>query len=411
VLTKSPAALEGALEKKRDLLSLIAVAALIGFGISTLASTLVEEVGDPWTPIVASTVLIVVGFILIIREIASSLSFSDDIEALIFVSRKDGQLLAPKRYKFSEELLRTLDAVKAENIAIYNDWETAPILGQGAGKKVDPIEAPRGRPDYVAVTRVTAPRNEQRPVSANLLEEAAFFVLLEELSTHLSVHFNETQNSPQVKMINREDISDFLLKNRVLNLLSTPIEQRSIFLNAFPDPAGRPQGEIYTLFGSNGSVYKRFDLVLPAESVIRETAANGVKIDNSRFSLCLSVHYTGTSGVITPEFAKNYMDRDWRDISPRHILIKIHGKIKLLSLLRSHGWEYYRWLDSFRERIGGVFAFKSFLDHIHWDIIEPLLHSMQAPIIPKKPPRPMESAPKLPEGKTESPTPSKRPEA
>jgi hypothetical protein len=220
------------------------------------------------------------------------------------------------------------------------------------------------------------------PKSVRLLEEAMIFVLVEELSLHLSSYFNDVREDSLVKEYSREDIPVLLLKNRVLNLLSTPVEQRDIFLTAYPAEGSRPKGEVYSLYGSDGAVFSRFDLVLPAGTTIQQSEQGTIRIETRRLVLELSARYTGSASVVSPSFARNYLGMDFDDVIPLKVTVALSGRVKPVSLLTSSGWQYYRWLDSFRKRVRRSFDFPTFQADIHWDVIEPLLLSMRRPRVP-----------------------------
>lgn len=159
----------------------------------------------------------------------------------------------------------------------------------------------------------------------------------------------------------------------MLNLLSTPIEQRDIFLDAFPNPDKRPEGEIYMLYGSSGAMFRRFDLTLPKGSKVKDIGRSGFEIDTARFSLCVAISYSGTSVSFSPEFAKFYLNKDFRSTQGRTVNIRISGRIKPLALLHASGWHYHDWLDSFRERLLRKTDFGGFLESINWSIVEPFI--------------------------------------
>jgi hypothetical protein len=370
-----PAAIEEALAKRRDILTLFIVGTGIAFAIGTLSSVLVaSEIVSPWVLTLGATVLLAAGAWYLLRQVAAVLSFDDTLQGVVFVDSSVNEVVPVKDYRFSERLFRTLNAVKVESKSIYSQWEQNPLVEP---RNVDDEpKTPSDKTGYYAVTRMFRPSGDAvKPASASLLEEAALFVVLEDFSYHMDEYFGRA-DEVHVRELKREDIPEFLLKNRVLNLLSTPIEQRDVFLNAFPDPENRPQGEIVAVIGSDGSNYSRFDLNLPTESRISHRGHNGFAVNTSRFELVVDVQYTGFHSVVSPSFSKNYLKANWESVVPLMITLRVYGRIKPLSLLRSRGWEYYRWLDSLRAKLETAFDFKAFQNSIHWDLIEPLLFSM-----------------------------------
>lgn len=324
-------------------------------------------------------VLGAIGYLLF--DLSRRLRFSDEIETAIAFFGPDGTMIKLPGYKFSEDFDQTLKAVEAENKAIHSDWIKHPILhssneqeAQSDMQKSDEGGNDKAESDdtkWAAITRVDVSETElgERPKSVDLLEEISEFLVLEQLSLHLSSYFQDHEEDQYIFELKRNDIPDFLLSNRVLNLLSTPIEQRDIFINAFPNPKNRPAGEIHSLFGSNGAMYSRFDLNLPSGTKLIKSGNSGFKISTSRFVLDIEVAYTGYHKNIPSGYAELYLGKSYPDISTRSIIIKISGRVKPLSLFRNRGWEYHYWLDSFRERISKDYEFETYFDKINWPIV------------------------------------------
>lgn len=372
------------LTEKKELVRLFVIAAILAFSVGALASQFAAQTMIPaWATTVIAFLLICVSFGLLAKDLKSSLSFEDEIDAVIFIDPKLNKIIPVKDYKFSVNLHKTLSAVKAESRSIYYEWEREPIISAPDNEPSEPKSTESsatntdGQPKYISIYKITTKKEPKVPQAARLLQEAASFVLLEELSLHLSTYFNDSDDDVYIKEYQREDIPSFLLQNRVLNLLSTPIEQRDIFLNAFPDRRKRPEGELYALYGSDGSMYSRFDLVLPKGTTIQHSEINSIKIETKRLSIELIAKYSKSTAVVGNAFLANYVGREPRSVVCRKLPIILRCKIKPLSLITSSGWQYYRWLDSFRERLKSAFDFPTFQKDIHWQVIEPLLFSMR----------------------------------
>ena len=166
------------------------------------------------------------------------------------------------------------------------------------------------------------------------------------------------------------------MKNRVLNLLSTPIEQRDIFIDAAK--SGKlPIGDIHAVVGPDGSRFSKFVLVLPKGTRIEHSEVGSIKIETKRFALELSAQYSGFNAFVDEMFIEKYLGRDYLEIDCRNMAIKLSCRIKLLSLLSGSGWKYYQWLDSFRDELRASCDFKSFQDEINWSTIKPHLFAMR----------------------------------
>lgn len=381
------------LSEKKELVRLFVIAAILAFSVGALASQFAAQTMIPvWATTFIAFLLILISFGLLAKDLKSSLSFEDEIDGVIFIDPKRNQIIPVKDYNFSEKLHQTLLAVKAESRSIFNEWEKDPIVPVPAEETLsDKVSESRvassgEQPTYLSIFRVSAEGDSVKiPQAARLLQEAVSFVLLEELSLHLSTYFNDSDDDVYIKEYKREDIPSFLLKNRVLNLLSTPIEQRDIFLNAFPDGEERPEGELYSLWGSDGSMYSRFDLVLPNGTKIQHSEVGSIRIETKRLSIELVAKYSNSTAVVANAFLAKYVGKDPHSVECRRLPIVLRCQIKPLSLVTSSGWQYYRWLDSFRERLKSSFDFPTFQGDIHWQVIEPLLFSMRGQTTRTKP--------------------------
>lgn len=373
--------IERILTEKRELLKLFLIATILAFAVSTLSSlfTAQTHISQEIT-VVICLLLILFSTLILLKDINKILNFKESIDAFVFFHPEKNEVISVKNYRFSEQLQRVMRAITTESKSIKSEWVKDPLESPRKAKKQEQLDdqSEACKPSYISIIKVPIDSNPLFECkSVRLLEEATSFVLLEELSLHLSSYFNESSNDSFLREYKREDIPDSLLKNRVLNLLTTPIEHRDIFLDAYPDGKIKEDGEIHTIWGSNGTIYSRFDLVLPDQSVIKHADHKVVRIETKRLNLELAVDFNGCSGVVSRSFCTNYVNCAHEDISVRKVTITFSGSIKASTLFRSSGWQYYKWLDSFKNRLSASFDFLEFQKDIHWDLIEPLLYSLR----------------------------------
>jgi hypothetical protein len=290
--------LSAMLSSKRALFQLVLLAIVVSFSIGVLSNVAAAQTVVPSAFLIVGGVLVtVLAIATLAADLRFSLSFEDRLNGVIFVDPASNELVDVEGYELAGDLTKTLAAIKAESKAIYSEWESDPLVK----KKQAPPEGQEGqtqgdsRPRYIAIHRRSMNLAEKtRPKASLLLDEALQFVVLEELSTHLSTYFRDDASGQIVEM-ERSDIPAFLLQNRVLNLLTTPIEQRDIFLSAFP--RDKPDGILYMLWGSDGAVYSRFDLMLPKDSKVTYVERGALRIQTKRVDLEIRCRYTGFSAV------------------------------------------------------------------------------------------------------------------
>lgn len=379
------------LSEKKELLRLFVIAALLAFSVGTLGSVFAAQTVIPARGTAAIAILLIlISFSLLAQDLRSHLHIEDNIQGVLFIDPGRNEIIPVMDYKFSEVLCDTLSAVKAESRSFFSEWDEEPLVPASTNQDFSESIGATGhqKPTYTAIYRVVSDGEIIKlPKAVRLLEEAVFFVLLETLSTHLSTYFNDHDGDMYLREYRREDMPYSLLKNRVINLLSTPIEHRDIFLDTFPQGAKRPEGELHALYGSDGSMYSIFDFILPKGSAIRYSEVDGIRIETKRLSIDLAVKYSGFGAAVDNAFLSHYVGRSPKSVECRMIAIGLKYRIKPLSLISSSGWQYYRWLDSFRKELRSSFDFGAFQDDIQWQVIKPLLFSMRSRRKLKTPPK------------------------
>ncbi|MDO6487356.1 hypothetical protein Q4503_06565 [Colwellia sp. 6_MG-2023] len=377
--------ISSSLSQKKWIVELIVIAVMIGLGVGIISSSFVTFITLPvFNIIVIALLLILIGFLVLCKSIVATLSFNEKIRAQ-FLLDENNSIISIRKYKFATELARTLKAVFQESKALEKIWNEQHVKSK-IGAEVSRDESsndnqpPKKDIEYYAVCKVEEVEGEPKAKhekQGGLLKEAIEFVILEELSLHLSSYFNDYQEDDEIRELQRKDVPEFLLENRVFATLTKPIEDRDIFIDAFPDPEKRPEGEICMLYGSNGAMYSKFDLLLPKGTKITKNGNGGFKLENSRLVLEIEVIFEGFSASFSNEFVKFYVGKNPRSTKGKLIYVNISGHVKPLSLLKSSGWVYYKWLDSFINRMKNNLSFEHFLDNVHWEYVSCNLYSQR----------------------------------
>lgn len=380
-MNRSDSMLESILSQKKELFRLFLIATVLALAVGVLSGlATTQTLIPPWATGVVATFIMLGSLALLASDLRSSLRFEDRISAVLIVDPERNALVAVKDYDFSEDLVTTLRAVKAENQSIYSEWTREPLVPLRIGSESTALGQPtkEGSPTFVAIVKVNDEHSiSRRSEAARLLEEMSAFILVEELSMHLSTYFNDSEGDERIAAYRRDDIPGALLRNRVLNLLSTPIEQRDVFLSAYPRKEQRPDGEIHALWGSDGSRYSLFELVLPTGTTVQAAEHGSIRIATKRFSIEIAGKYSGTTAVVSRAFLARYVGVDPNAVACLNFSITLTGRINPLSLFTSKGWQYYLWLGSFRETLRKKCDFEVFQQEIHWGVIEPFLFAIR----------------------------------
>ncbi|PQJ33821.1 hypothetical protein BSZ35_03685 [Salinibacter sp. 10B] len=206
--------------------------------------------------------------------------------------------------------------------------------------------------------------------SEDILIEATEFVILDYLSKHLDSYFNDVEEvDKEVTKIEREDIPKILIENRILSTLSKPLDERDAFVGS-SILEGVPEGqEIVSVYGSNGTLYEKFELVLPRGTEIERPGPGKLRMENSRIVMSMAIKFDGMTKNLPRGFEDLYMNLDSEDVKPYKLDVEISVLIKRRALLQRSGWKYHEWVDSFSNKIENKMSFSEFVDRINWPIV------------------------------------------
>lgn len=365
--------LNSILSRRADLIKLIFVVFLLSIGTGLIVNYLTLQFETKAKILIWSgTSLVAVVFIYLVTTILLSCKRKISISGVILFNKD--KIISADRYKFSEKLSETLSAVFIENEALKQSWSTdfekkgtAEVVNKE--DKVETEEPKKKEIGYYSIVRYETEENEKESNinSKKIIREAVEYVFIEELSNHLSSHFNNYNNEDKIiKEFTRTDFPNILLENRIINLLSTPFEDRPIFLKAKMSKL-KEKGEIVAIMGSDGSRFSRFDLVLPKKSKVIRKENGLLQIKSPRLTLDFKLTYKGFGASLPRGFEYNYMGFDQREINANYIDLELSIAINPFSLLFNKGWNYYDWIDSFVNKFDEIFSFEKFIKKIDWD--------------------------------------------
>ena len=211
-MTRPRALIATILSEKKDLIRLFVIGAILGFSVGVLSSIFATQTLIPqWIVVLINIFLIVVSFGWLAKDLISSLCYTEDLQAVLFIDKPRNDVLAARGYVFAEKLSETLKAVRAESKAIYNEWEKDPLCYPAGGNNNTIVQTDHDLTrSYIAVVKANDDAEKAKPLAAaRLLEEAVSYVLLEQLSLHLSSYFRNSWDDSFLKEYGREDIPHF----------------------------------------------------------------------------------------------------------------------------------------------------------------------------------------------------------
>ncbi len=382
-----------ALVQREEFLQLVVVAAVLALGINLVASYLGYTYQNGILYILfLGSFLIVVSFVSLCSLAFKKLKFEISMEAVLIFNPENLSIAPVPSYGLVEHLRHILHAVFLENKALENMWRSEPIVkdimtnknnNQDLGRKNATQNVNGGHQTprtFVGIWCQDIDENDWKanlPKSTVLLQEALEFVILEELSSHLSNYFKDYGDDSELYEYTRETIPELLIQNRVLGLLSTPLEDREIFLEINKiQKSVKQKGELIGIKGPDGEIFSRFDLILPFGTKITRPQMGHLKLENNRFMLDISLNYTGLSVNLPDGFEEYYLGVPKKTLVPKSLKIRITSSVKKRSFLHGHGWKYSKWIDSFLTELEHKSSFSLFLERIGWNTVSTQILAM-----------------------------------
>jgi hypothetical protein len=349
------------LSGRTNLIEIIVVAILIALGVNLIADGLVIHAKlAPLTSVILGLIVSLISILYLVVRALGHRTRSRSYAGFFVYDRKKNEVVDVPRYDFSEDLSRNLKAAFLENKALKLIWDREPLR---APRDVEMEEA-KSKSKKEMLERWRAIRGLH---SSKLIREATEYYVLDLLSTHLTDYFNDEKfRAENLKEFQRNDVPDVLLRNRFLELFSKPMENRPAFVKDFFDDKDHART---TLAYLGGAIYKRFDLVLPKESIVNRVGENSIEIETKRFVIRITVGFEGLGTYIPSEFLKHYLciDDPFEEVVEYCVGVDVHVLFKFGALLSGTGWEYYQWIDSFLEVLDERISENTFFKTIGWN--------------------------------------------
>lgn len=368
--------IERALKSRRVIFQGAIIATLIAMGVNLISSWLVDYFKEYSALVLLSGALFVlIGFLYFIQQLLTERHQSLTIDGVILLNGKIKAVVGADDYGFSERLAKTLNAVFIENEALKLAWEREMFPDSSTQKKPKDAKGDKTVNDkeeiqYYSIVKMDEPNESDVTSKPKILLEAIEFCFLDYLSMHLSEYFDQREHDAQeIAVLERENIPHMVLANRILSLLTTPIEDRQIFTKSGMNKHPPKNGEIHAIYASNGAVYEKFHLALPVNTTISRPAPGELTLNHPRFQLKLHVSYQNFTKNLPTYFSDLYVSDSIENLDARHVHISLSATLHPLAFIHINGWEYYQWIDSFFEYLNERTSFDVFLQRIDWNSV------------------------------------------
>ena len=334
------------LNLREEFFGLAVAAIVLSFGINLATGFLQQYFSDTSRILIA--ILAVLGPIMYwSQRLYLSSRFSSKIVAALFYEIPNLNPIGILRYKYSRDAQQYLKSIFSENVPFKKQWTL----------EVGPESF-----------KYDKENSSVKVVPPKILKEFTEFLILEILSSHLSSYFDPMPSTarPDLTILSRNDISNLLVTNRVLDQVSKSPKDRAAFENF---KASDNWSNTYFAHGKDGVVYSRVELQLPKNATIQRSAkySDTIEIFHPDFKLTFKVKDCVTS-VDTPyQFEKLYLKSDIDKIKTRRVEIHFEGQSTLRGLFKSGQWDHLLWIDSFLSSIHRELDFNEFLKEIDFE--------------------------------------------
>lgn len=237
-MKKKGTIINNTLLNQQKLLELLIIVIILAVGINLISNQLPDFFKiDSLTTIAIGILFCIMGIIFLIKQVLDNRKLIREYEGFFVYDEGKNLIMDIPEYQFSKDMVSSIDAVFLENINLKKIWDSKPLMRSSLY-------------DY-----------EQNPSKTRnaikMINELTEYLILEKLSTHLTDHFNNKQIPKDVlKIYERVDVPDILLKNRFLEIISHPMDERPIFDD--DRGPGMEGHEIVSSSGPDGALYHRF---------------------------------------------------------------------------------------------------------------------------------------------------------
>lgn len=307
--------------------------AVLSSGISLVANAISKDVSFYYALIPGLVCILLVAIIYII-DYFSNRSYETKIDTL-FITDKENHVIPINRFDFSEDLFCAFQSVLSENKTYESLWEDAFSHGIAQG-------------------------NNSKAFVVEFME----YLFIRMISLELNTYFTNV-DSEAIEVIGRDQIPELLIKNRVIEMISKPYEEREKFQKVI-NKEEHSKGVVVYMGGEDGALFEKLEIELPRKSKIFKNG-NSLVIKNRNFNILFEAVFEGYSGVAPSYFEEFYLGHSLRDTNCYLVNLKMGIQLKPLFLFSMRDRRYLGWLDQISDAFIQYFSFDSFLQRIGYE--------------------------------------------
>ena len=321
--------------QKKDLLKSFVFVVLLSLGISLIVNHFTKN-ANSLVVIILGALLVLIVAVYYFKEYIGCSSCDVNIDTVLTVD-KDYKIIPVSRFGFSEDLERATISVFAENKVYEKLWKDAFVF--------DSVKSNKGR---------------------KFIQEFFQYLFIKKLALNLNSYF-AGMSDKTIEVIGREQIPDILLKNRVIEMISKPYEERELFQKAINNDDSSPKnGTVVYMNGEEGALYDMLEIELPRMSKVMYDG-DTLLIKNRNFTISFDARFNGFSTNTRAYFERFYLGRSFLECNNYNVNLKLSIRFSPLFLLSFRDWRYLGWLDQIGERFIEYFSFDDFIARIGFE--------------------------------------------
>lgn len=318
--------------QKQTIVKIFLLVAILSAGISIVANVITKD-AQSWVIIVPGIVCILLVAYFYVKDYFGRSSYRISIDTALCVD-KEKMPIPIDRFRYSEDLCRVVKSVLSENKAYCPLWKDSLKWNTGAGGKVI------------------------------FIDEFYEYLFVHWISLRLNSYFCSFDESA-IDHVRREQMPEVLIKNRVIELISKPFNEREKF-QKFIEEDNQEAGEVCMIQGEDNVLFNKLEIELPRKSsVVRDGKALVIK--NRDFEIRFESRFDGFGYVLPSHFERFYMNRRFDEVDCFKVDLDLSVKLKPFFFLSVKDWRYLGWLDQLEDEFLEYFCFKTFVKRIGFE--------------------------------------------
>lgn len=353
-------------EQKKDLYKSFILVAFLSVGLALIANALSNCFKD------YNLYIFLGGLLLVLIVIADSIyrfykrkSFVLHTDSVLVLDKK-GDIIHIPFFRFHNDLEEALTSVFTENKALRKIWDQSFCKKTNTDKVEDTNKDEKStskQKPIIRIVKIDDSEMKRNTKGYSLVIEATEYLFLDWLSKKLEAYFQDDEIKKSLLVLNRNNIPQILLNNRIIDIISKPCEEREQFVDVVDEDT---KEDVYYMNSENGVIFQKFELILPQESSMKKKE-NTLLIQNRNFNIALSIDFSGVNAVLPHMFGRAYLGKDFSDTNVYKIGVNLEVNLNPFFFLFWKDWKYLRWIDIISDEFKNYFSFDRFVEYIGYN--------------------------------------------